>query len=157
MIGPESYPRRIVVERTFIMVKPDGVQRGLVGEVLSRFEKKGLKLVGLRLIQIDRALAERHYAVHQGKPFYEGLVNYITSSPVVVAAVEGPDAIAVVRRLVGATRSNEAAPGTIRGDFGLTVDRNIIHASDAPDTAKFEVGLYFGEGDVVGYTRDLDK
>jgi nucleoside-diphosphate kinase len=145
------------LEQTLVIVKPDGVQRGLVGEVLSRFEKKGLKLVGLRLIQIDRALAERHYAVHQGKPFYDGLVNYITSSPVVVAAVEGPDAIAVVRRLVGATRSNEAAPGTIRGDFGLTVDRNIIHASDAPDTAKFEVGLYFGAGDLVGYTRDLDK
>ena len=145
------------MEQTLVIVKPDGVQRGLVGEVLSRFEKKGLKLVGLRLIQIDRALAERHYAVHQGKPFYDGLVNYITSSPVVVAAVEGPDAIAVVRRLVGATRSNEAAPGTIRGDFGLTVDRNIIHASDAPDTAKFEVGLYFGAGDVVGYTRDVDK
>ena len=145
------------MEQTLIIVKPDGVQRGLVGEVLARFERRGLKLVGLRLMQIDRALAERHYAVHQGKPFYEGLVNYITSGPVVVAAVEGPDAIAVVRRVVGATRSNEAAPGTIRGDFALTVDRNIIHASDAPDTAMFEVGLYFQPGEVLSYTRDLDR
>ena len=145
------------MEQTLIIVKPDGVQRGLVGEVLARFERRGLKLVGLRLMQIDRALAERHYAVHQGKPFYEGLVNYITSGPVVVAAIEGPDAIAVVRRVVGSTRSNEAAPGTIRGDLALTVDRNIIHASDAPDTAKFEVGLYFGAGEVVSYTRDLDR
>lgn len=145
------------MEQTLVIVKPDGVQRGLVGEVLARFERRGLKLVGLRLMQIDRNLAERHYAVHQGKPFYDGLVNYITSGPVVVVAVEGPDAIAVVRRIIGATRSNEATPGTIRGDFGLTVDRNIVHASDAPDTAKFEVGLYFGPGEVLDYTRDLDK
>ncbi|HEY3107767.1 MAG TPA: nucleoside-diphosphate kinase, partial [Chloroflexota bacterium] len=125
------------MEQTLIIVKPDGVQRGLVGEVLARFERRGLKLAGLRLMQIDRALAERHYAVHQGKSFYDGLVNYITSGPVVVAIVEGPDAIAVVRRVIGATRSNEAAPGTIRGDYALTVDRNIIHASDASDTARF--------------------
>lgn len=145
------------MEKSLVIVKPDGVQRGLVGEVLARFERRGLKLVGLRLMQIDRALAERHYAVHKGKPFYEPLVAYITSGLVVVAAVEGPDAIAVVRRVVGATKSNEAAPGTIRGDFGLTVERNIIHASDAPDTATFELGLYFGSGDVLAYSRDVDK
>ena len=145
------------MEQTLIIVKPDGVQRGLVGEVLARFERRGLKLAALRLMQIDRVLAERHYAVHQGKPFYEGLVSYITSGPVVVAVVEGPDAIAVVRRVIGSTRSNEAAPGTIRGDFALTVERNIIHASDAPDTAKFEVGLYFQPGEVLSYTRDVDR
>ena len=145
------------MEQTLIIVKPDGVQRGLVGEVLARLERRGLKLVGLRLMQIDRALAERHYAVHQGKPFYDGLVKYITSGPVVVAVIEGPDAIAVVRRVIGSTRSNEAAPGTLRGDFALTVDRNIIHASDGPDTAKFEVGLYFQPGEVLSYARDLDR
>ena len=145
------------MEQTLIIVKPDGVQRGLVGEVLARLERRGLKLVGLRLLQIDRALAERHYAVHKGKPFYEGLVEYITSGPVVVAAIEGPDAIAVVRRVVGATRSNEAAPGTIRGDLALTVERNIIHASDAPETATFELGLYFQPDQLVSYARDLDR
>ena len=145
------------MEQTLVIVKPDGVQRGLIGEVVGRFERRGLKLVGLRLMKIDRALAERHYAVHKGKPFYDGLVNYITSGPVVVAAVEGPDAVATVRRMVGATKSNEAAPGTIRGDFALTVDRNIIHASDAPETAEFEKGLYFGEGELLSYSRDLDR
>jgi nucleoside-diphosphate kinase len=145
------------LEQTLIIVKPDGVQRGLVGEVLARLERRGLKLAGLRLMQIDRDLAERHYAVHQGKPFYEGLVSYITSGPVVVAVVEGPDAIGVVRRVIGSTRSNEAAPGTIRGDLALTVERNIIHASDAPDTAKFEVALYFQPTEVLSYTRDVDR
>jgi nucleoside-diphosphate kinase len=145
------------LEQTLIIVKPDGVQRGLVGEVLARLERRGLKLVALRLMQIDRGLAERHYAVHQGKPFYEGLVNYITSGPVAVAVIEGPDVIAVVRRVIGSTRSNEAAPGTVRGDFALTVDRNIIHASDAEDTARFEIGLYFQPGEVLSYSRDLDR
>jgi nucleoside-diphosphate kinase len=143
------------LEQTLVIVKPDGVQRGLVGEVISRFERRGMKLVGLRLIEIDRPLAERHYAVHKGKPFYEGLLNYITSGPVVVMAVEGPDAIATVRRIVGATKSNEAAPGTIRGDFALTVGRNIIHASDAPETAQFELGLYF-EGALLQYEKASD-
>jgi nucleoside-diphosphate kinase len=137
------------VEQTLIIVKPDGVERGLVGEVLGRFERRGFKLAGLRLMQIDRALAERHYAVHKGKPFYAGLVDYITSGAVVVAVVEGPDAIATVRRMVGATKSNEAASGTIRGDFALTVERNIIHASDAPETAEYEKGLYFGAGELT--------
>jgi nucleoside-diphosphate kinase len=145
------------VEQSLVIVKPDGVQRGLVGEVIGRFERRGLKLVGLRLMSIDRPLAERHYAVHKGKPFYEGLVNYITSGPVVVLVVEGPDAIATVRRMVGATKSNEAASGTIRGDFALTVDRNIIHASDAPDTAEHEKALYFKAGELLSYTRDLDR
>jgi nucleoside-diphosphate kinase len=143
------------LEQTLVIVKPDGVQRGLVGEVISRFERRGMKLAGLRLIEIDRPLAERHYAVHKGKPFYEGLLSYITSGPVVVMAVEGPDAIATVRRIVGTTKSNEAAPGTIRGDFALTVGRNIIHASDAPETAQFELGLYF-EGALLQYEKASD-
>jgi nucleoside-diphosphate kinase len=143
------------LEQTLVIVKPDGVQRGLVGEVISRFERRGMKLVGMRLIEIDRPLAERHYAIHKGKPFYEGLLNYITSGPVVVMAVEGPDSIATVRRIVGATKSNEAAPGTIRGDFALTVGRNIIHASDAPETAQFELGLYF-EGKLLQYQKASD-
>jgi len=143
------------LEQTLVIVKPDGVQRGLVGEVISRFERRGMKLVGLRLMEIDRPLGERHYAVHKGKPFYDGLLNYITSGPVVVMAVEGPDAIATVRRIVGATKSNEAAPGTIRGDFALTVGRNIIHASDAPETAQFELGLYF-EGALLQYQKASD-
>ncbi|MBM4417149.1 MAG: nucleoside-diphosphate kinase [Chloroflexi bacterium] len=144
------------MERTLIIVKPDGVQRGLVGEVLRRFETRGLRVAALRLIRIDRDLAARHYAVHQGKPFYHGLVAYITSGPVAVAAIEGPDAIQVVRRMVGATRSNEAAPGTIRGDYALTVGRNIIHASDAPETAAFEVDLYFAPSDLHAYERATD-
>ena len=134
------------MEQTLLIVKPDGVQRGLVGEVISRFERRGLTIVGLRLMQIDRPLAERHYAVHEGKPFYPGLIDYITSGPVVVMALEGPDAIAVVRRAIGATKSNEAASGTIRGDFALTVGRNIVHASDGPETARFELNLYFADG-----------
>jgi nucleoside-diphosphate kinase len=134
------------LEQTLLIVKPDGVQRGLVGEVISRFERRGLTIVGLRLMQIDRPLAERHYAVHEGKPFYPGLIDYITSGPVVVMALEGPDAIAVVRRAIGATKSNEAASGTIRGDFALTVGRNIVHASDGPETARFELNLYFADG-----------
>jgi len=132
------------LEQTLVIVKPDGVERGLIGEVIGRFERRGFKIRGLRMMDIDRALAERHYAVHKGKPFYEGLVEYITSGPVVVALVEGPDAIATVRRMVGATKSNEAAAGTIRGDFALTVERNIVHASDAPETAEYEKSLYFG-------------
>jgi len=143
------------VEQTLLIVKPDGVQRGLIGEVIARFERRGMKLVGLRLMRIDRDLAERHYAVHKGKPFYDGLINYITSGPVAVMALEGPDAIAVVRRVIGSTRSNEAAPGTIRGDFALTVGRNVVHASDAPETARFELDLYFADG-LLTYEKASD-
>jgi nucleoside-diphosphate kinase len=143
-------------ERTLIIVKPDGVQRALSGEILARFERRGLKLVGLKLIQIDRPLAERHYAVHKGKPFYEGLLEYITLGPVVVAVLEGPNAIELVRATVGKTRPVEAASGTIRGDFGADVSRNLIHASDAPETAKGEIDLYFKAGELVDFKRDLD-
>ena len=144
-------------ERTLIIVKPDGVQRALVGEILSRFERRGLRLVGLKLIHIDRPLAEQHYAVHQGKPFYDGLIEYITLSPVVVAVLEGPHAIQVVRNTVGGTRPHEAAPGSIRGDFGVDVGRNLIHASDAPETAQTEVALYFKSNELLSYQRDVDR
>lgn len=144
------------MERTLVLVKPDGVQRGLIGEILGRFEHKGLKVVGLRLLTVPREMAERHYAVHEGKHFYAGLVEFITSGPVAAIALEGPDAIAIVRRLVGKTMPNEAEPGTIRGDLGMSGLRNLIHASDAPETAQFELDLWFGEGQVLSYERAVD-
>ncbi len=145
------------MERTLVIVKPDGVQRGLLGEILDRLERRGLKFVALKLIQIDRPLAERHYAVHQGKFFYEDLVSYITLSPVVVAVLEGPNAIEVVRAMIGKTRPHEAASGTIRGDFALEGLRNLVHASDAPETAAGEIGLYFQEGELMAYQRETDR
>jgi nucleoside-diphosphate kinase len=145
------------MERTLVLVKPDGVQRALVGEIIGRFERKGLKLVGLRMLDVTRDLAERHYAVHAGKHFYEGLVEFITSGPVAAVALEGPDAIATVRRMVGRTMPNEAEPGTIRGDLGISGLRNLIHASDAPETAESEIGMWFGAGDLVDYGRAIDS
>ncbi|HEY7031156.1 MAG TPA: nucleoside-diphosphate kinase [Thermomicrobiales bacterium] len=145
------------VERTLVIVKPDGVQRGLVGEIIGRLERRGLKIVALELMQIDRSLAERHYAEHEGKGFYAGLVDYITSGPVVSMVLEGPEAIAVTRSTVGATRPADAAPGTIRGDFGLTVGRNLIHASDGPASAEREVGLFFGGRNLPSYDRDIER
>ena len=144
------------MERTLIIVKPDGVQRSLVGEIISRFERKGLKLVGLRLMRVDDTLAERHYAVHAGKHFYAGLIEFITSGPVAALALEGPDAIATVRRMVGRTMPNEAEPGTIRGDLGISGLRNLIHASDAPETAAAELDLWFGSDALVDYQRAID-
>jgi nucleoside-diphosphate kinase len=145
------------MERTLVLIKPDGVQRGLVGELIGRFERKGLKLIGLRMLDVSRALAERHYAVHAGKHFYHGLVEFITSGPVAAVALEGPDAIAVVRRMVGRTMPNEAEPGTIRGDLGISGLRNLIHASDAVETAASELALWFEAGDLLGYGRAIDS
>ncbi len=144
------------MERTLVLVKPDGVQRGLVGEIVGRLERKGLKVIGLRLLWVPREMAETHYAVHAGKHFYAGLVEFITSGPVAAIAVTGPDAIAVVRKLVGATMPNQAEPGTIRGDLGISGLRNLIHASDAPDTAEAELALWFGADALVDYERDVD-
>jgi nucleoside-diphosphate kinase len=146
-----------VTERTLVLVKPDGVQRLLTGRIISRFEERGLKLVGLKLIRVDRSLAERHYAVHSQKPFFRGLVDFITSSPLVALALEGPNAIAVVRSMVGATRPHEAAPGTIRGDFALETAQNLIHASDGPETAAAELALWFAPGELVAYEREIDR
>ena len=144
------------LERTLIIVKPEGVQRGLVGQVLARFEAKGLKVVALKLMRISTDLAERHYAEHQGKPFYPGLVRHITSSPVVVGVLEGPGAIAITRTMMGPTNPANANPGTIRGDYGLDVGLNIIHGSDGPESAQREIGLFFEDSDMVGYTRATD-
>ena len=143
-------------ERTLIIVKPDGVQRGLVSEILGRFERRGLKIAALKFMQIDRELAERHYAVHVGKFFYDELVAYITSGPVVVAVLEGPKVIEIVRSMIGKTRPNEAVGGTIRGDFAVEGLRNLIHASDSPETATEEIDLYFRDGEVVTYSRAID-
>lgn len=144
------------MERTLVIVKPDGVQRGLTGAIIDRLERRGLRPVGMKFMQMSRELASRHYAVHEGKPFYEPLLDYITSAPVLVMVWEGPDAIAVVRKTMGATRPAEAAPGTIRGDFGLEVGRNLVHGSDGPETAAFEVGLFFDAGELVTWERSLD-
>jgi nucleoside-diphosphate kinase len=146
-----------VTERTLVLIKPDGVQRLLAGRILARFEERGLKLVGLKLVQVDRALAERHYAIHREKPFFAGLVDFITSSPLIAAALEGPNAIGVVRSMVGATRPHEAAPGTIRGDFALETAQNLVHASDGPETATSELALWFADGELVDYPRDIDR
>jgi nucleoside-diphosphate kinase len=146
-----------VTERTLVLVKPDGVQRLLVGRILARFEERGLKIVGLKLVHVDRALAERHYAVHREKPFFGGLVDFITSSPLVALALDGPNAIAVVRTMVGATRPNEAAPGTIRGDFALETAQNLIHASDGAETAAAELALWFEADELVDYDREIDR
>ncbi len=145
------------MERTLVIVKPDAMQRGLMSAILSRLEARGLKLVGLKLVAVDEALARRHYAIHEGKPFFAGLIQYITSSPVVVAVYEGREAVAVVRSTVGATNPVNAAPGTIRGDWALEIGRNLIHASDAPDTAATEVALWFRPEELVSYERAADR
>ncbi len=143
------------MEQTFIILKPDAVQRGLVGEILGRFERRGLKLAAMKFIQVSDEMARKHYAVHAERPFFGGLIQYITSAPVVALVLEGTNAISVVRTMVGATRPHEAAPGTIRADFGLEVGRNLVHASDAPETAKDEIALWFGE-DLVTWQRAND-
>jgi nucleoside-diphosphate kinase len=147
----------MAMQRTLVIVKPDGVQRGLVGPILSRLEARGLKIVGLKLVQVSQSLAARHYAEHEGKPFYTGLLQYITSAPVVVACVEGTSAVQMVRNVVGATNPLNAAPGTIRGDFALDIGRNLIHASDAPETAERELALWFSENELVSYGRETDR
>ena len=144
-------------ERTLVLVKPDGVQRLLAGRIIARFEERGLKIVGLKLVHVDRKLAERHYAVHRERPFFGGLVEFITSSPLVAVALEGPNAIAVVRAMVGATRPHEAAPGTIRGDLALETAQNLIHASDGPETAVTELQLWFRADELVDYEREIDR
>jgi nucleoside-diphosphate kinase len=142
-----------LVERTLVLVKPDGVKRGLMGTILSRFESKGLKVVAAKLLQVPPELAARHYAEHNGKPFYHGLVQHITSGPVLALALEGRSAIAVVRLMTGATNPQTAAPGTIRGDFALAMTPNILHASDSPTSAERELALFFHTADFVLYTR----
>jgi nucleoside-diphosphate kinase len=145
------------LERSLVLVKPDGVQRGLIGEVIHRLEQRGLILVGAKFMITPLELAEAHYAVHKGKPFYDGLIKYITSAPVMAMAWEGPNAIAAIRQTMGATRPTEAAPGTIRHDFALTVGRNITHASDSPENGEVEVNLWFKSGELVQWNRDSNR
>ena len=145
------------MERTLIIVKPEGVQRGLIGNVITRFEQRGLKFVGLKLIHITTELAEQHYGVHKGKGFYAGLVKHITSSPVVVGVVEGPKAITIVRTSMGATNAAEALPGTIRGDYALEIGFNIVHGSDGPETAIQEINLFFKSEELVDYSLATEQ
>lgn len=145
------------LEKTLVLIKPDAVQRGLIGDITSRLERRGLRLVAARFMRVEKSLAEKHYAVHKGKPFYEGLISYITSSPVMAMVWEGPSAIAAVRQTMGATRPTEAAPGSVRHDFGLMVGRNLTHASDSPETAAEEVALWFSPADLVSWNRDVDR
>ena len=145
------------MERTLVIIKPDAVQRGLIGEITTRLEKRGLKIVAMKMIHLNQELAAKHYAVHFGKPFYEGLIEYITSSPVVVMAVEGKQAIEIVRSTMGATDPAQAAPGTIRADFALEIGRNLVHGSDGPETAAFELGLFFRDDELLSWNRDTDR
>ncbi|RJX42722.1 nucleoside-diphosphate kinase [Halonotius aquaticus] len=146
-------------ERTFVMVKPDGVQRGLIGEIISRFEHRGLKLVGAKALQLDEELAKTHYSEHEGKPFFEGLIEFITSGPVFAMVWEGKDATRQVRRMVGATDPAEAAPGTIRGDYGLDLGRNVIHASDHEDEGanEQEIKVFFDDAELLDYEQATDE
>ena len=142
-----------LAERTFVLLKPDAVQRGLVGRIVARFEARGLKLLGMKLLTVPRTLAETYYAEHRGKAFFEPLMAYITSGPVVAIVLEGEGAVAVVRRMMGKTNAAEAEPGTIRGDFALTIGRNMIHGSDGLESAKREIGLFFKADELRAYTR----
>ena len=144
-------------ERTLVLIKPDGVQRLLAGRILARYEERGLKLVGLKLMSVSTEHAERHYAVHREKPFFRSLVEFIISGPLVAAVLEGPNAIAVVRAMNGATRPHEAAPGTIRGDYALETAQNLVHASDSPETAASELDLWFAGDELVDYGREVDR
>ena len=146
-----------MTERTLILIKPDGVQRGLVGRLIERYEQRGLRIIGLKLVHVERDLAERHYDIHRARPFFGALVDFITSSPLVALAVDGPNAIAVCRSINGATRPEDAAPGSIRGDFALETGQNLVHASDSAETAATELALWFADGELHDYPRDVDR
>jgi nucleoside-diphosphate kinase len=146
-----------VNERTLVLIKPDGVQRALVGRIIDRYEQRGLRIVGLKMIDVGRDLAERHYDVHREKPFFAGLVEFITSAPLVALVVDGPNAVAVCRAINGATRPQEAAPGSIRGDLALETGQNLVHASDSAETAEHEVDLWFRPDELFDYAREVDR
>lgn len=145
------------METTLIILKPDAVQRGLMGRILSRFEEKGLQIVGCKLIKISQHMAERHYESHKGKPFYDGLVRFMTSSPVLVLAIRGVGAIGISRKMMGATFGSKAESGTIRGDFGVSNSFNLIHGSDSPEAAARELEIFFGEGEILDWSRAVDQ
>ena len=146
-----------MTERTLVLIKPDGVQRLLAGRILARYEDRGLRIVGLKLMRCSRDLAERHYAAHSARPFFAGLVEFITSGPLVAAVLEGPNAIAVVRAMNGATRPHEAAPGTIRGDLAVETAQNLVHASDSDESAASEIDLWFEPAELLDYEREIDR
>jgi nucleoside-diphosphate kinase len=145
------------LERTLVLVKPDGVQRSLTGEVIGRLERRGLKLIGLKLMQMDDALARRHYEAHVDKPFFAGLKDFMTSGPLVAAAMEGPNAVQATRNAMGATNPIDSNAGTIRGDFGLDIGRNIVHGSDSAEAGEREIALFFESGELINWTRDIDR
>ena len=145
------------MDRTLIIIKPDGVERALIGPIITRFEQHGLKIVGLKMMRVSDDLARKHYAVHTGKPFFEPLIEYITSAPVVVIVLEGPGAIQMARNTIGSTRPVEATPGSIRGDYGMMVGRNLVHGSDSPENAAAEVSLWFDESELLDYERAIDR
>ncbi|MCK6627925.1 MAG: nucleoside-diphosphate kinase [Anaerolineae bacterium] len=145
------------MERTLIIIKPDGVERNLIGPIITRFEQRGLKIVGMKMLQVSDKLARQHYAVHEGKSFFEPLIEYITSAPVVVMALEGPQAVQAARNTIGATKPVEAAAGSIRGDFGMMVGRNLVHGSDSPENGAAEIALWFDESELVSYERVVDR
>lgn len=145
------------MERTLVLVKPDAMQRGLAGEIIARLERRGLKIVAMKLLHMDEALARRHYAVHEGKPFFKPLIDYITSAPIIAAVFEGPKAVETVRNTMGATNPVQAAMGTIRGDFGLEIGRNLVHGSDSVENAQKEIALFFSPGEIISYERAVDR
>lgn len=145
------------MERTLIIIKPDGVERALIGPIITRFEQRGLKIIGLKIMQVSDELARRHYAIHEGKPFFEPLIEYITSAPVVVMALEGPQAVQAARNTIGVTKPVEATAGSIRGDFGMMVGRNLVHGSDSPENGQTEIALWFDESELISYQRLIDR
>ncbi len=146
-----------VMERTLLLLKPDAVQRGLVGDILARLERRGLRIVAIKMLQMDEALAHQHYAEHRGKPFFHQLVRFITSAPLIACVLEGPHAVEVVRQTMGATDPKKAAPGTIRGDLGLDITYNLVHGSDSLETARREIAIFFREEEIIPYKRDIDR
>ena len=145
------------MERSLVIIKPDAIQRELAGEVISRLEKKGLKIVAMKMLQMDKALAERHYAIHKDKAFFDGLVNFITSSPIIAIVFQGNNAVEIIRQAMGETDPAKALPGTIRGDLGIDIGRNLVHGSDSVENASKEIGLFFSEEEILDYGREVDK
>lgn len=145
------------MERTLVLIKPDALQRGLTGEIIARLEHIGLKIAAMKMLQVDEELAQRHYAIHRGKPFFEGLVDFITSGPIIAIVFEGLNAVEVVRKAMGATHPLEAQSGTIRGDLALDIGRNLVHGSDSQETAAQEIRLFFSEEEIISYERDYDR
>jgi len=144
------------MERTLVLIKPDAMQRGLAGEIIARLERRGLRIIAMRMLHMDEALARQHYAAHEGKAFFPGLLQYITSSPIIAAIFEGNNAVEIARQSMGATNPAEAAPGTIRGDLGIDTGRNLVHGSDSLEAAEKEIGLFFQEGKMFSYERSID-